>query len=139
MGGIHIGEYSPGFFWMYQGGLQVAQLVVGSSVGGTVEYWFPFAAGTGSPPSGYSTYTWPGPQHTAVTTSFSYHGTTPPNWDPNNPAAYKSVLQNQLGQGLTVQFITCNCGAPSVKGKTKKVAKKKPSKPTKKSAKKRKR
>jgi hypothetical protein len=126
MAGMNIFQYSPGYFWMYQGGLQVGQLV--SVAGGgntTIEYWYLFAAGQGSPPSGYSVYTWPGPQHTAVTTSYSYHGTTPPNWDPNNPSAYKTTLQNQLGQGLTVQYIVANCSAPAMRAKSKTAPKKK--------------
>jgi hypothetical protein len=135
MGEMNVSQFSPGFFWMYQAGLQVGQLVAVSSGGGTTEYWYLFASGQGSPPSGYTAYTWPGPQHTAVTTSYSYRGTTPPNWDPNNPSAYEQTLQGQLGPGLTVQYIVANCSAPSLR-KSKKVGKKAAAKkkPTKKKA-----
>jgi len=116
MGDMHVGEYSPGFFWMYQGGLQVGQMVVVSSGSATVEYYYLYASGQGQPPAGYGVYTWPGPQHTAVTTSYSYKGTTPSGWNPQNPSAYKTTLQQQLGSGLTVQYIECDCSAPSMKG-----------------------
>jgi hypothetical protein len=120
MSGMNVFQFDPGFFWMYQAGLQVGQLVTVAAGAGRTEYWYLYASGQGSPPSGYAVYTWPGSQHTAVTTSYSYHGTTPPNWDPNNPSAYKSTLQNQLGPGLTVQYIIANCSAPSMRGSKKK-------------------
>ena len=124
MSGMHVFQMDPGFFWMYQAGLQVGQSVVVSAGGGaTTEYWYLYASGQGSPPSGYTPYTWPSAQHTAVTTSYSYHGSTPPGWNPQNPSAYKTTLQNQLGPGLTVQYVVANCSAPSLRGGGKKKAK----------------
>ena len=138
---MNVFQFNPGFFWLYQGGLQVGQLVSVSAGGGaTTEYWYLYASGQGQPPAGYGAYTWPGPQHTAVTTSYSYKGTTPSGWDPQNPSAYKTTLQNQLGQGLTVQYVVANCSAPALrKTKTKSKGGKSKKAPSKKGTKKKKR
>jgi len=119
----HVMQFDPGFFVALQGGLNVGQLVTVAGVGGAMtEYWYLYAPGQGSPPQGYAAYKWPSSTNTDVTTRYLYEGTTPSGWNPQNPAAYKTTLQNALGTGLVVQYVVATCTAPALKGAKKKGA-----------------
>ena len=128
----HVMQFSPGYFVMNQGGVQVGQLVaVPGSGGSVVEYWYLFASsGSGQPIQGYGYYTWPSSTNTNVTTNYVYQGTIPSGWSSSNPAAYKTTLQQQLGAWVNPEYVRAQCTAPQMQAKKSGGGKKKAAKAT---------
>jgi hypothetical protein len=108
---MHVMQIDWGQFDLTQSNYQVGQVVSEEGdQGDTIEWWFLFAAGQGSPPQGMAPYTWPSSSAQSVTTTYAYQGAPPDHFDPEH---YRDELQQQIGQGLVVQLIRADCHAYS--------------------------